>query len=1139
MSRQSSVPMSAAPDTVAAMSETAATVAVLDPAQQRVCELPAEANAVVVGGPGSGKTTALIERAASLAAQTGWSPDHLLVLTANRLAAAELRDRLALRLGTPSAGPIARSAASVAFSVVQAQRQAPVTLLTGTEHDSLIAELLLGEIADGTDHYWLATLPPEARQLRGFRSELREFLMRVEELGVQPGQLRALAEAHGRAEWGAVARFIEVYTGPKFGAHPGQFDAAELGAFAARILSEASGDAGPLDELRVVLVDDAQEATQSTISLLRALASRGIAVTAFGDPDVASNGFRGGRADLLGDFASLLGVQEPERVILTERRRGGERIRREYARVVAAIGTRGIVGHREVFAAEGSSAPAVSAAASASPERAAPANPLPESAASPNPVPESGAPQFAWARLLSTSPYTEARAIAEELRKRHVLHGVPWAELAVVARSTRTVLDLETTLARLGVPTRRTISRVLLRDDPAARWLLDAAQLAIDWNGFSSLEAADPVVQHWRESLWSLLGGPMGGLDPIELRRLKLAARGNELDIVEAFRLPATWKLLASRLGDRARSAAEGLSAAVTAAETGSIEDVLWQLWSHSAALPTWRQLSMQTGALADEAHACLDAVVALFGAARRFVERRPNESGRVFVSEQLAAEIPEDLISAARAGQTVTIATPSQLVGREFDTVVVANLSSGVWPNLRPRYSLLHADELIAALHSESAANGPTPTNTLTPSSADGSSSAARAEVRSDEYRLFALAISRARSRVVLSAQRGEDAEPSVLFGPADDLPLTPRTPTRLRELAAQLRRELVRSVELAGAESAAASTASSAAAATAASGLARLAAAGVPGAHPDDWYGLRQWSTMRGLYDAEGDTEGRPSSGAAGDAETRAGGDAETGTAGEDTRIRVSPSAIDKLERSSLAWFVDRYAPAPPGDAQGTGLIIHSALERLGDRPTVTVEDFIAEVEPKLASLVFEAEWMRAHAERRVHTMLEKLVKYLHRAAADGRRVLAAEAEFDIARGRVSVHGVIDRIEQTASGSALVVDLKTGATKMTAAEVEGSAQLQCYQLALREGGVDGIDPTEQLEGAALLYVQTTGASYSMPRQSALRADAAEQAWERVIAAAERMNGPVYENAAVVTEYSPLNDRRYRIQVVPAVSHL
>ncbi len=275
MSRQSSVPMSAGPDTVAAMSETAATVAVLDPAQQRVCELPAEANAVVVGGPGSGKTTALIERAASLAAQTGWSPDHLLVLTANRLAAAELRDRLALRLGTPSAGPIARSAASVAFSVVQAQRQAPVTLLTGTEHDSLIAELLLGEIADGTDHYWPATLPPEARQLRGFRSELREFLMRVEELGVQPGQLRALAEAHGRAEWGAVARFIEVYTGPKFGAHPGQFDAAELGAFAARILSEASGDAGPLDELRVVLVDDAQEATQSTISLLRALASRG------------------------------------------------------------------------------------------------------------------------------------------------------------------------------------------------------------------------------------------------------------------------------------------------------------------------------------------------------------------------------------------------------------------------------------------------------------------------------------------------------------------------------------------------------------------------------------------------------------------------------------------------------------------------------------------------------------------------------------------------------------------------------------------------------------------------------------------------------------------------------------------------
>ncbi|HEU4808015.1 MAG TPA: UvrD-helicase domain-containing protein, partial [Homoserinimonas sp.] len=278
----------------------------LDSSQQAVLALADDASATIIGAPGTGKTTTLVELAADRVLNRGWSPNELLVLTTGRLAATRLRDRLALRLARPTTGPLARTVNSLAFDIVgHAAREAgrtPPRLITGGEQDNDIAEMLAGHLEDGTGPAWPAHLGPEVRRLRGFRTELRELMMRATEYGVTPQRLRELGERLDRPEWVAAASFISEYRQVLERLRPDQLDSTELVQQAIEIVAD-----GVLSEtvsrLKLVVVDDLQEVTQSTLSLLRALAARGVAVIGFGDPDIAANAFRGGEPDAPGRLA--------------------------------------------------------------------------------------------------------------------------------------------------------------------------------------------------------------------------------------------------------------------------------------------------------------------------------------------------------------------------------------------------------------------------------------------------------------------------------------------------------------------------------------------------------------------------------------------------------------------------------------------------------------------------------------------------------------------------------------------------------------------------------------------------------------------------------------------------------------------
>lgn len=291
--------MSARPDSVEVMTP--------DTAQRAVIAAEPSASGVVIGAPGTGKTRTLIERVVHLLDVEGLRPEQVLALTPNRQAATALRDRIGVRIGQATPGPLARSLGSFAFQLVRGamvrEGAEPPALLTGADQDRIIAELLAGDAEDGRIR-WPDALSPSVRASKGFRSELRAFLAECTEIGVDAAELRA----SGNEVWVATAEFLVEYRMVLDALRSAHRDAADLLSEASTILHTADTNTlGPLAPLRVVLIDDAQELTRGGIAVVTALRSRGIAVHAFGDPDISSGSFRGASPELFAQLAGVLG----------------------------------------------------------------------------------------------------------------------------------------------------------------------------------------------------------------------------------------------------------------------------------------------------------------------------------------------------------------------------------------------------------------------------------------------------------------------------------------------------------------------------------------------------------------------------------------------------------------------------------------------------------------------------------------------------------------------------------------------------------------------------------------------------------------------------------------------------------------
>ena len=1003
----------------------------LDASQARVLALADGIHASVVGAPGSGKTATLIQLVADRVLGRGWDAEAVLALTSSRSTATVLRDRIAARLERPTNGPMARSATSLAFEIassaaLQAGRH-PLRLITGGEQDNDFAQLIAGHLAEGTGPDWPPHLGPQVRELRGFRSELRDLYTRITEHGITLSQVRALALEADIPEWSAAADFFAEYLDVVGMSRPGQADAADLAALAVDAIDR--GDLGDrLSRLRLIVIDDFQEATHATFTLLRALAARGVQIVAFGDPDIAANTFRGGDPESLRRFSALFGVAHDSQIVLSTVYRHGPDIRRLVSRVTERVGTAGEGVQRAAGAADAGRAGATAPQTDATTRREI-------------------APLI---RIEAPTASRQFALIARQLRERHLFDGIRFGDMAVVVRSSAQVPALARALSLADVPTRTTAAGRPLRDDRAARGLLAIVDVGMGRSRLTADAATD------------LLLSPFGGIDALGLRRLRLALRAEELVgggsrlgpelIADALSAPGRLITIDSRVARRADRMAATLAAVGATASTGAtIEELLWLVWERSGLAARWREQALGTGIMAAEANRDLDGVLALFTAAKRFVEREPGSPPSVFLDQVLDADVPEDTLSPQALGDTVLVTTPSGVVGAAFDVIVAASVQEGVWPNLRLRGSLLHARQLIERAEH------------LAPRTID-----ARKEVLYDELRMFALTVSRARVQVIVTAVAGDDEAPSAFVSLVDTHPTAGASviPLSLRGLTGRLRRELAQPVD-----SAQSTTPSGAAArvdhparraaearSNAASALALLAAEQVPGASPDDWHGLLDESSTEPMFR-------------------------------DDETVPVSPSQMERIEKSPLDWFISKIGGSDSSPASRIGTIVHWAMETSTDP---TVDGLYAAIESRWPELQFESAWVSESQKVAVRKLATGVAEYLGDFARDRRTLVGAEHRFELEVGRAKLSGSIDRIERAPDGAVVIVDLKTGSPETSAELIEQHPQLAAYQLAYASGRLDETLDTlgaHHSGGAKLLWVKQglRGKAYRESEQAPL----------------------------------------------------
>lgn len=1003
-----------------------------DAAAQRVFEH--EGFVRVLGGPGTGKTTLLAELAAHVVLEGGADPENVLVLTANRRASVALRAQItSLLTGHLSAirEPLVRTVHSYAFAVLRNQAvllgEPPPRLLSGPDQDAMVRELLAGDVEMGALK-WPERLRP-ALELPGFAHELRDLLLRAAERGLGPEHLVELGERHGRDEWVAAGRFGAQYEAVNLlsgmdsaTAYAPAYDAAELVASAyAAFVDDEDLLYSERRRVRYLLVDDAQHLDPMQYSLVRTLGSGAARFVLAGDPDQAIFTFRGADPEILRDAGG-------ETVVLRQSHRMMPEIRDAVARLAARL-------------------------PGASPARAV------------DPVDGEGSVQV---RLLASSAQ-EATWVADQLRRSHLADEVPWSRMAVVVRSATLSLPvLQRALLAAGIPVSVSSDELPLAQQPAVRPLLALVRAAAVPGSLDEDTAA------------MLLSSAYGGADPLALRRLRRGLRRLEMAaggdrpsgdlLVEVVETADRLAALEDAESLPARRIGRLLSLARKAIEAGkSVEVVLWDLWTESGLQERWAGQSARRGMPGMQADRDLDAIVALFEAAAKYVDRLPG-SGVAGFADYLESQriVGDTLAASAPTGEAVSVLTAHSAAGREWEVVAVPGVQEGSWPDLRLRGTVLGVERMVDVLAG------------LEPSVS------AVAPILAEERRLLLVAASRARSKLLISAVRGEDEQPSrfldeIESSAEDERKLhRPQRGLVLGELVGELRRVVCSDSEDPDRRSRAAVQ------------LARLAEAGVPGAHPESWYGLAEVSVDAPLWT-------------------------------EDQKVSVTPSTIEVITKCPLRWVVERHGGQDPAElASVTGTLVHALAQAAAsgaDSAQLRVK-----LDEAWAAVDAGAPWFSRRERMRVEKMLDTFLAWLTMSRGQLTQV-AVEEEMVVEVPKrdggpwLQVRGRVDRLERDEDGRPIVIDLKTGKSPVSKESAQEHPQLAVYQLASSLGGFTHIGLGSEPGGARLLYVakedKKTGA---VERTQAPLDEQGVQAWLEVVqGAAESVLGPEYtarENA-------------------------
>ncbi|OIV36932.1 DNA helicase UvrD [Mangrovactinospora gilvigrisea] len=1074
----------------------------LDPYQEAVAAHPG-GPLLVLAGPGTGKTTTLVE-AVARRTEGGTAPERVLVLTFGRKAAGELRERLGARGPAAALVPVT-TFHSLAYALVRAHQDPelfaePLRLLSGPEQDLMVRELLTGEAEAGAAE-GLVRWPDELRAAlttRGFADEVRAVLARTRELGLGPAALGGFAARAGRPDWRAAAQFLTEYLDVLD--QRGVVDYAELMHRAVLLAEQPEVRERLRGAYDAVFVDEYQDTDPGQVRLLSALAGDGRDLVAVGDPDQSIYAFRGADVNGILDFPERFpaadGRPAPIRVLRVNRRASAAVL--DAARQVAA---RMPLGRLPAAAARAHRAPVAlretepGGARSASlegrwreTESGGARSAFPEgrwrvtesggarSASLEGRWRETGGPVEAYTY---PTPGAEVDNIADLLRRAHLEEGVRWSDMAVLVRAGgRSIPVMRRALTAAGVPVEVDGDDLPLHAEPAVAPLLTALRVAIDPDALTA------------ETARQLLTSPLGGLDPSDLRRLgrelrdeerspegaaasgageaepdpvgptadseidagpdptrgagNCASEGDRPDAAEqpladmayatddtpapaqaGVAVPPAEELVRRALAEPSRlttlehgRAAHRLgtlllAARRTLAEGGTAYEALWALWDGTPWPQRLERAALRRSAAADRD---LDAVCALFETAERSEVRTGHRGALNFLAELEAQDIAADTLSRRIVRpDAVRLLTAHRAKGLEWELVVVASVQEGLWPDPRRRGSLLDADRIGPRGLSEP----------LTPGA-----------LLAEERRLFYVAVTRARSRLVVTAvaAAAEDGDrPSRFLEELGVEPVAiPGRPRRALSVSA-----LVAELRAATVDPAAAPELRDAAARR----LAKLAALEdedgfpmVPAAHPDRWWGLAEPTRSEVPVRDPGEP------------------------------VALSPSALEQLRECPLQWFLQKEARAdrPSTAAQGFGSVVHALADEVGSGTTpADLDVLLKRLDTVWDALAFDAPWKSVQEREEARGALERFVHW--HVAERGRSEAGTEHPFDVTLSaggtRVRIRGVMDRVERgDADGLAYVVDFKTGRNAPSGPQVAEHPQLAVYQLAVREGAVDDL---------------------------------------------------------------------------------
>ena len=778
-----------------------------------------------------------------------------------------------------------------------------------------------------------------------------------------------------------------------------------------------------------------------------------------------------------------------------------------------------------------------------------------------------------------SSAQDEANLLAQLLLEDRIYGNRPYRESAIIVRNGADVARIRRVLSASGIPSRTSAALVPVRDEPAVRPFLDALSLlvyarkrgekalnpAVTGAGYEAL-SPDEAEEIMRKSLddviaeenrsnplngansaITLLTSRLGGASSMDVRRLRQQLRSVELQtgghrpsddlLLGALLHPET--LPAEGVGRAVHRIAAVLSAGrkALARPDSTSTEVLWALWEASGLEKTWVAQTRGTGPEADAAHRNLDAMIGLFEAASRFDEQMRGAGAEQFLDFIDAQDLPMDTLAARGVRQdAVEILTPALAAGQSWRTVYVCGLQEGTWPNTTVRGSLLGTGDLVDIC--DARIRRPAPAN---PAHANPDAQAEGEQVpparirsypervrdtRHDELRMFAVAATRASTRLVLTAVRNEDEAPGEFFDfvvPTDaenespEVPITRvRRPATLRSLVAELRRTLVEdaltamSAEDAELKNAAGSPGSEAhapeahapdaphtaedaqnpeaalnpeAAAfrfdAASRTLARLARVQAPGASPEQWWGLLPLSSTEPFF-------ARPAQESP-----------ENGTDEGRRTIALSPSRLETIHNSPLDWLVSAArAEAQTDLSRSLGTLVHAIAE---EYPTGTLEQLQTALEERIGSLGVPARredeseeeyrervpWEAYALYERAKRMILRLSYYyrLHMGDA-GWQNLGVEGSFAVRvpvpfdpQGEVGeldalLTGRVDRLEEAPERDGtrrfVIVDLKTGKNKPDGAAVANHPQLAAYQIAVEAGAGEQLAERYRAEAAA-----------------------------------------------------------------------